>query len=633
METITFVVHGRSGASRGGNDPADQPHELPNATLKQSVAVGTLRGIDSPVNMTADPGKDVVVLHLENGPRLVLHPEHARALLMAQAGTMPVDDADDGGAARGQAPSLLTVPPTLAWASQLEPAAQRGLFDKITLKRFDIFSMGSEVAADATARAVVAKVDAQVNPGVYTLAPGTLLPLKQSAAPLAAVPAPPAGAPLLVLLHGTFSNTEGTFGKLWTQHPDLVQQLFRHYADRVYALDHATLAESPIGNALMLAKAMPAGANVHLLTHSRGGLVAEVLARACAIPDGADSGIGIFTGAAHARHREELAELLAVLKAKQIKVGRIVRVACPARGTLLASKRLDAYISVLKWSLECAGIAVLPALVDFLGNVAANKSDPDTIPGLAAQMPDGPMVQWLHAAGAPIQGQLRVVAGDAAGDSVSSWIKTLLADSFYWTDNDFVVQTSSMYGGAARAAEASFVLDRGGKVSHFTYFSNPGTAAAVLRALTQDTPEGFRSIGPLSAAGRDTDGARGGKTAPHPNRPAVFVLPGILGSNLQVDGKRIWLGWRLINGLDDLAYDPQGDKVLPDGPVGLSYDKLCTFLAATHDVIEFAYDWRRPMQDEAIRLAQQVEEQMNLRQASGKPVRIVAHSMLSLIHI
>ena len=34
------------------------------------------------------------------------------------------------------------------------------------------------------------------------------------------------------------------------------------------------------------------------------------------------------------------------------------------------------------------------------------------------------------------------------------------------------------------------------------------------------------------------------------------------------------------------------------------YDDLEDFLAETHEVIEFAYDWRRPIEEEARRLAQ-----------------------------
>ena len=111
----------------------------------------------------------------------------------------------------------------------------------------------------------------------------------------------------------------------------------------------------------------------------------------------------------------------------------------------------------------------------------------------------------------PIPGELRVVAGDIEGDSVTSWLKTLLADAFYWTDNDLVVQTRSMYGGAPRDAGASFVLDQGGKVSHFNYFSNERTAEAIVNALTQDTPAGFRVIGPLSWSGESSTGVRGRK--------------------------------------------------------------------------------------------------------------------------
>ena len=77
------------------------------------------------------------------------------------------------------------------------------------------------------------------------------------------------------------------------------------------------------------------------------------------------------------------------------------------------------------------------------------------------------------------------------GDFVFSWVKTLLADAFYWTDNDLVVQTRSMYGGSPRTNAATFLLDRGGGVSHFNYFSNERTADAITRSLLQDQPADF----------------------------------------------------------------------------------------------------------------------------------------------
>jgi CHAT domain-containing protein len=241
---------------------------------------------------------------------------------------------------------------------------------------------------------------------------------------------------------------------------------------------------------------------------------------------------------------------------------------------------------------------------------------------------------------------LRVIAGDMAGDSIGSWVKTLLSDAFYWADNDFVVQTRSMYGGAPRApsasGSASFLLDRGGKVSHFNYFSNERTVAAIASALADDAPADFAAIGPLSWAGADASGTRAaialarsrgaGGSGDAAARPAVFVIPGILGSNLALDGKRIWLGFRFVNGLASLAWDPKTAlHVTPDGPIGSVYDELIERLADTHEVIPFAFDWRRPIEDEARRLADAVDAALAARAASQQPVRIVAHSMGGLV--
>jgi hypothetical protein len=645
---ITFVVRGAADSAAGtatrGAAPAALPAGLVRGELRHSVQLTATRSGGTPTEqrVQAEPGRDVVVLRIAGGPALVLHPEHARDLLRAQQGPQ-------GAASRGRsqlrAGDDTVVPAELRWqglelpsqgdASTRGGTATRGLLGSVLLAGLDIVrDPGGATPAELAADRVAARVDAQVVPGVHALDAASLVKFKDSGStPLATLPAlAGADGPLLIFIHGTFSNSANAFSKLWQQHPQRVASLFTHYAGRVYALDHPTLVASPIANALLLAQALPQGALLHLVTHSRGGLVAEVLARAAANPQMKGEDLGAFTAA----EQRDLKALGTLLGDKQVRIERVVRVACPARGTLLASKRLDAYLSVFKWTLELGGVPVLPELVDFLSAVAQRRADPEQLPGLAAQIPGSALIQWLHAADAALPGQLRVIAGDVQGDSVGSWLKTLLADSFYWTDNDFVVQTRSMYGGAAREGGALFLLDRGAKVAHNSYFAGERSAEAVCNALTQNEPAGFAVIGPLSWAGEESSGARAARKRgpedmrPASDKPAVILLPGICGSHLAVDGKRIWLGFRVLNGLKRLAY-PQAKNVTADGAIGPIYDDLAAHLQATHEVIEFSFDWRRPLEDEAQRLAQVAEAALDAREGSGQPVRFIAHSMGGLV--
>jgi pimeloyl-ACP methyl ester carboxylesterase len=555
--SITFVLsgttqaQGRAGAVRGAAAPA-VPAGFPRGRIKQSVRVGAQRGGASDIRMTAVSGEDVVVLHLVGGPLLVLHPESARDLLLAQGGDAR-KPGRDGMHESGT--GEVRIPASLRWAGlEQRPVTrgqQRGVLGDALLSAVEIVtSLGTAPAADFAASEVVRRVDAQVDNGVFKLSPDALPKLKGTDSPVTELPLAPDGEPLLVLLHGTFSETSGTFGKLWIEHPQHVRSLFHRYRQRVYGLEHPTLGASPIENALTLARACPKGARLHLVAHSRGGLVAEVLARMCANPRLDAIDLAFFKGDKYRAQRESLKALGEAVAERELRVDRVVRVACPSRGTLLASKRLDAYVSILKWALELGGVPVAPAIVDFLGEVAQRRADPELLPGLAAQIPDSPLVRWLNAAGQALPGDLRVIAGDIEGDAVVSWLKTLLADAFFWTDNDLVVQTRSMYGGAPRAAGATFVFDQGGRVSHFNYFRNERTAEAVVNALLHDTPQGFRVIGPLSWAGESPTGFRdavrgAGAGMQAGDKPAVFVLPGILGSNLKVDGKRVWLSCAL----------------------------------------------------------------------------------------
>ena len=632
---ITFVVPGQAL-------PSGQAISTLNGTVKSAVRVGARRGGGEEVRLTAQPGDDVVVLHITNGPALYLHPEDARELLRAQGHAVPTPAR--GGAVQPAMDGEVQVPAQLAWRGLDTAAATRGRIGdwlgEVWVDAVEVVTgLFKDQAVNLVTSALTQKLDGQVDPGVYKLLPDELPKLKGSGNKLSKVPTAADGGPILVMVHGTFVDTASTFGKLWSLHSARVRALFQHYGGRVYALDHPTVGASPFANALTLAETLPQGARLHLVTHSRGGIIAEVLARLGGGQGLRPEDIRLFDGDEYQQHRTDLEALGKLIKAQQLHVERVVRVACPARGTLLASRRLDVYLSVLKWGLELAGVPVLPELVDFLSEVARRRADPAELPGLEAMMPGRPVAKWLNAPAEPVPGDLRVVSGDIEGDSILSWLKTLLADAFYWTDNDLIVQTRSMYGGTPRAREAaSFVLDRGGKVTHFNYFVNERTVEAITSGLLQDQPGAFRAIGPLSWAGEEASGTRAARAVIRSRagnvseRPAVFVLPGILGSHLKVDDQRIWVSLRFVNNLHKLQWDPRtASRVQPDGAVETSYDDLIDYLADTHEVMPFSFDWRRPIEDEARRLADAIDAALAVRHATQQPVRIVAHSMGGLV--
>jgi hypothetical protein len=621
MGEITFVVPGHHATTRASTDDAAPPPspDLPGR-VRASVIVATTRDATESVSLEVMSDVEAVVLHLDGGLSLTLHPEHARDLLLAQpSASVDLEETP---------PSVVNVPTSLSWDALAPESTRSGLLEtvqRIAVKGFEVLTeLAGDQAPELAAEAIARILDDRVDTGVYQLSRDQLPRLKGSPSKVARIPR--AAKPALVFIHGTFLDTASTFGNLWEKHGGKVQELFVEYADRVYAFDHPTLNQSPIENALALASAVDEGTVLHLATHSRGGLVAEVLARACAEPANATADATFEAET----DKKALAELRSVVQARGLRVERVVRVACPARGTLLASKRLDALFSIVQWLLKLSGVPIAPELVAFLGAVAKARLKPEKLPGLAALVPDSELVRWLNNGGAALSSELRVIAGDVEGTTVSGWVKRLVSDLFYWTDNDLVVQTRSMYGGAPRQS-ASFFLHAAGEVSHFNYFSHELTARALVDGLTQTQPPGFEAIGPLSLAGTDSSGTRAlVASAPEPNKPAVFILPGILGSNLDKNGRRLWLSHQLLGRLRELDYSAS-DGISAGPPLEGYYGALARGLSTTHEVIPFGFDWRRPLEDEARRLAKAVRAALEARESTGTPVRLMAHSMGGLL--
>ncbi len=441
----------------------EQPQQTPmplqghaSAHVKESARTDGSASA-GPVRLSATPGEDVVVMEVADGPQLVLHPDAAQQMVMAPQ------------------------------------QAKSGFLGGLLMSAVSVVTgLSGDADASLLASEAVQRIDGQVDPGVYRLQAEALSPLKGSGGRLASLP--PSRGLQLVLMHGELVDTAATFGGLWSSHPQRVRQLFDAYAGEVYAHEHATLGESPIGNALQLARTCASGARLHLLAHSRGGLVAEVLARACSERPLNDADLQALQALPH--DREALLELSRLARERSLRVERIVRVGCPAAGTALLSKRLDAFLSMAAWLLKAAGVGIAANLIDLAAQVARQRDAAATLPGLAALQPESPFIAWLNTGSEPIEGELRIVAGAVTGGGIVSRLSVLLTESFFFGgDSDLVVQTESMFGALPRQPGASLAfVDRGSEVNHFNYFKNSYSAQAVVDALLVAAPAGFAPV-------------------------------------------------------------------------------------------------------------------------------------------
>ena len=247
-------------------------------------------------------------------------------------------------------------------------------------------------------------------------------------------------------------------------------------------------------------------------------------------------------------------------------------------------------------------------------------------------IPKSPLVALLNNLTAPAVGAMGVIAGDIEGGNWLKRIGVFASDHFIYEarDNDLVVNTDAMFHGARRDV-AGYVFDQGADVSHFNYFRNPRTRAALvelaLRRRPGSRPPTFHEL--VAGEFEPVPMLRSMQTRAGADQPIVFVLPGIMGSHLNIGDREVWMHYLALlrGGLGDLA-DVNATNVRPVALVGDGYRELCEFLQNSHEVIPFAYDWRRSVTDAARLLAVEVD---NALRRTRQPVRIVAHSMGGLV--
>ncbi|MFV8324898.1 CHAT domain-containing protein [Flavobacterium sp. ZS1P14] len=446
--------------------------------------------------------------------------------------------------------------------------------------------------------------------------------------------------PFLLFIHGTNSSTASSFGELTGT--DLWSHIVSTYGNNVLGFQHETLTKSPLQNALDLVRQLPENSIIHIVTHSRGGLVGEILCRFSS-SSGGETGftkqeIGFLADEGRDDDVLCIRQLQEIYPQKKIIVKKFIRVACPTSGTTLLSKRLDHFFNI---SLNLLGtvpaLAVSPvyaAMKSLLIAIVNQKNDISVLPGLEAMKPDSAFITILNNQSSIISIGEPVVAisGNCKMKLSLKALVIIASKLFYLEDNDLVVNTRSMYNGSKRRNHLQYFFDEGTDVDHFHYFKNKKTNSAILLALKftgSGAIDGFTDHfrGTLGEAERNAvlglDGGQYSTPEPTGRKPIVVLLPGIMGSSLTQKDDLVWINYLrfLTGGLGRLSITE--NNIEAKSIIKSSYKKLGDALQSEYDVVIFPFDWRISLEKAAGQFNARINELLKLKQ----PIKIIGHSM------
>ncbi len=521
-----------------------------------------------------------------------------------------------------------------------------GLVRKILIKFFNLFrpkslSKVKEKLAQESALLLAKHFDKKLmpEPGLFQVNASLEFNNKSTYAPKE-------GKQLLII-HGAFSSTKRSFEGLISEKKEVWNSIYENYNGGIWAYDHYSLSVSPMENALDLIKKIKDNSQLDILSSSRGGIVADILAKC----DRRNEVVGFSDQELKLMAKEdELTHLIMltinkIARKKNLSINKIIRVACPASGTTLLSRRLDHFLNAILHSVGLAfgskGNVVYSEIKSFLLEVLNQKQNPQSIPGLWAMTPESVFQKILNNPENHSESELFIIDGSVVlGPNPAKSMAVILSNLFYWQANDFIVDTQRMSKGVRRTKAPKIFSSSHDNTSHFNYFKNQDSRQAIQKALLakeDEVPAGFKIVHQevsdrgiilksISYGEAHSDNISG-------NRPIAILIPGIMGSNLYAGDEKIWLNLEAIHKgkiRSKLKYNDKTDdnsNIKAKSLVGKYYSKLLLHLKQNYDVLTFAYDWRKSL---AI-AAEQLNEKLKDLARHNQPIKIIAHSMGGLL--
>lgn len=490
-----------------------------------------------------------------------------------------------------------------------------------------------------------------------------------------------ADGPALLLIHGTNSLIHSGFGAFARES---VQAMHDRYQGRVFGFDHPTLSVDPLDNCRALAGLLPDGLtlDVDILSHSRGGLVARTLAE-----------LGETAGTA-AKLRVRQVVFVATPNrgtplADPDRLGSLL----DGLTNLLdfvpdnpVTDSINGIVTVVK-QLAVGALKGLDGLVSMRWAKPEGGEGGDGGPG--GQAAPSPGTGFLGMLNQPrsTTARYRAIAADfepLAGSGLATVARDTLVDGIFgFEPNDLIVPTASAYswnGGAGFPVTERLVLPPARSVDHSSFWTTPEVLQALAAWLVPEEgalrsgriPAAPAGPAPLPTAGSveevderfaagDLEGVRraiatlpgpqleelrrrvgdvalqsfAGRAAGEPKQGTVFVVPGVMGSHLDVGASRlrdhVWLNpLRLVAG--EFARLRSGSRASGEAvaAAGLyrSYLPLVLALDERWDVVPVSYDWRQPLSTAADTLAATIQDHFD---GGAGPAHLVCHSMGGLV--
>ncbi len=271
-------------------------------------------------------------------------------------------------------------------------------------------------------------------------------------------------APMLLLLHGMFSDTGSSFGGL----APMQGLLERHYAS-ILGWDHYTIQQDPVDNAIALLRALPEVRELDIIAFDSGGVLAELLCRAQRMdgrPPFSEEEL------AATPHLQQLAELMGD---GHPRVRRLVRVACAIRGNT-ALGHFGESATALLGAIPGFGLLrrVYSMIFGWLWQATLQQ------PGQRALLPESDTIRLLTPS-ITVDGELLNIAGKC---EPQRFTHRALAKLLRGQDSDLVVLLQSTTGGFSRAdKQGENVTFEGPEITHFSLLRDERVQTQITRFL------------------------------------------------------------------------------------------------------------------------------------------------------